>query len=162
MVGALGRSARLGTIASTAVGVPVLAAGPMLITWLYGPAYAPAGVILPILVAEAVVAGLAQVLLQGFLAAGRPGVATVVLGLGLAGSVPLFLVLVPAFGVTGAAVALLGGSLLRVAFTVAAYRIGAARARRHACGSAATTVTTWCATAAPSPVRWRGCAPQEG
>jgi O-antigen/teichoic acid export membrane protein len=122
MVGALGRSARLGTIASAAVGVPVLAAGPMLITWLYGPAYAPAGVILPILLAEAVVAGLAQVLLQGFLAAGRPGVATVVLGLGLAGSVPLFLVLVPAFGVTGAAVALLGGSLLRVAFTVAAYR----------------------------------------
>lgn len=122
MVAAVGRSARLGTLASAAVGVPVLAAGPVLIAWLYGSAYAAAGVILPILVAEAIVAGLAQVLLQGFLAAGRPGVATMVLGLGLAGSVPLFLALVPRFGVTGAAVALLAGSLLRVAFTIAAYR----------------------------------------
>ena len=34
------------------------------------------------LVAEAIVAGLAQVLLQGFLAAGRPGVATMVLAAG--------------------------------------------------------------------------------
>ena len=122
MIAAVGRSARMGTIVSTAVGLAVIAAGPALLTWLYGPSYAPAGVILPILVAEAIVAGLAQVLLQGFLAAGRPGVATMVLGLGLVGSVPLFLVLVPAFGVVGASIALLGGSSLRVLFTVLAYR----------------------------------------
>jgi O-antigen/teichoic acid export membrane protein len=122
MIAAVGRSARMGTIASSVVGLTVLAAGPALIGWLYGAAYAPAGYILPILVAEAVVAGLAQVLLQGFLAAGRPAVATTVLGLGLAGSVPLFLWLVPAFGVLGASIALFAGSQLRVLLTVAAYR----------------------------------------
>ena len=122
MTAAVGRSARMGTIASSAVGLTVVAAGPALIAWLYGSAYAPAGVILPILVAEAILAGLAQVLLQGFLAAGRPGVATLVHGLGLAGSVPLFLWLVPAFGVMGASIALFCGSLLRVLLTVAAYR----------------------------------------
>ena len=91
--------------------------------------------ILPILVAEAIVAGLAQVLLQGFLAAGRPGVATMVLGLGLAGSVPLFLVLVPAFGVVGAAIALLGGSSLRVLLHGAGLPLGAAAAGAAPCGS---------------------------
>ncbi len=35
---------------------------------------------------------------------------------------PLFLWLVPAFGVLGASIALLAGSLLRVLLTVAAYR----------------------------------------
>ncbi len=122
MAAAVGRSARMGTLVSGAVGLAVLAAGPALLTALYGPAYAPAGYILPLLVAEGIVAGLAQVLLQGFLAAGRPGVATMVLGLGLVCSVPLFLVLVPAYGVWGASLALLGGSTIRVVFTLLAYR----------------------------------------
>lgn len=122
MVDAIGRSARIGTLVAGGAGVAVLAAGPTLLLWLYGAPYEPAVHILPILVVEAIVAGLAQVLLQGFLAAGRPGVATMVLALGLAGSVPLFLVLVPAFGVTGASLALLGGSTLRVLLTLASYR----------------------------------------
>ena len=122
MAAAVGRSARMGTLVAGAVGLAVLAAGPALLTALYGPAYAPAGHILPLLVAEGIVAGLAQVLLQGFLAAGRPGVATMVLGLSLACSVPLFVVLVPAYGVWGASLALLGGSSLRVVFTLLAYR----------------------------------------
>ncbi|MCC7127049.1 MAG: polysaccharide biosynthesis C-terminal domain-containing protein [Acidobacteria bacterium] len=122
MVTAVARSARMGTLASTATGLVVMAAGPMLLPWLYGASYAAAVVLLPILLAEAVMAGLAQVLLQGFLAAGRPGVATLVLGGSLACSIPLFLVLVPAFGVAGAAFALLGGSSLRVLFIILAYR----------------------------------------
>jgi O-antigen/teichoic acid export membrane protein len=122
MAAAVGRSARMGTMASGAVGLGVLAAGPALLAWLYGSSYVVAGSLLPILLAEAIVAGLAQVLLQGFLAAGRPGVATMVLGAGLVCSVPLFLVLVPAYGVVGAAVALLGASTLRVGFTLLAYR----------------------------------------
>ena len=61
---------------------------------------------------------------------------------------PLFLVLVPAYGVVGASMALLGGSSLRVLFTLLAYRsIAAAGARR--CGSPATTSSTWRAIAAP-------------
>lgn len=122
LVGAVGRSARLGTIVAAAVGACILAVGPALLTWLYGPAYGAAARILPILVVEAVVAGLAQVLLQGFLATGRPGVATMVLASSLVISVPLFLVLVPAYGVMGASVALLGASTLRVLLTLTAYR----------------------------------------
>ena len=127
MVAAVGRSARVGTIASTIVGLAVVAAGPALLGVVVRRVVRPpAGVILPILVAEAIVAGLAQVLLQGFLAAGRPGVATMVLGLGLAGSVPLFLVLVPAFGVVGASIALLGALVAARALHGAGLPLGAA------------------------------------
>lgn len=122
MVAAVSRSARMGTIAASGVGLFVLGVGPLLLTWLYGPAYSAASHILPILVCEVMVGGLYYVLLQGFLAAGRPGVATMIQVVGIALSVPLFLVLVPAYGVVGAAFALLASSTMRLLFTVMAYR----------------------------------------
>jgi O-antigen/teichoic acid export membrane protein len=122
MAVAVGRSARMGTIAAGGVGLLILAAGPTLLLWLYGPSYGASNHILPVLVLEAIVAGLAQVLLQGFLAAGRPGIATSVLAGGLVFSVPLFLLLVPAFGVLGASIALVAASSMRVVLTMVAYR----------------------------------------
>ncbi len=119
---AVARSARMGTIVGCVMGVAVLVSGPALLQWLYGPAYRPASQILQILVCQVIVAGLVHVLLQGFLAAGRPGVATTIQLTGLACGVPLFLVLVPRFGVSGAAVALLLSSTLRLILTIASYR----------------------------------------
>lgn len=119
---AVARSGRMGTIASGAIGAVILAAGPSLLHWLYGPAFGAASVILPILVVEAIVVGLAYVLSQGFLAAGRPGIATMTQMGSLVLSVPIFLIVVPAYGVVGAAAALLASSSMRLAFTLIAYK----------------------------------------
>lgn len=122
MAKAVARAARMATIAGAAIGLPLLAAAPLLLKWLYGEAFAPASQILPILVCHVLVAGLVYVLLQGFLATGRPGVATGIQIAGLAVSVPLFLTLVPRFGLVGAAFALLISAGVRLLLTVVCYR----------------------------------------
>ena len=118
---AIARSARLTFLVSGAVGMVVFLFGGWLVTWLYGSSFAGAGHILPILILEAVLAGVPHVLLQGFMSAGRPGVATLIQLASLVASVPLFLILVPAYGVNGAAFGLLAGTGLRLLLTVAAY-----------------------------------------
>lgn len=122
MMAQLGRAARLGTIVAGVLGLGIVVTSPALLGALYGHAYLVAVPLLPILVLEAMTAGLVQVLLQGFLAAGRPGLATAVVGVGVAGSLPLFLWLVPAYGVMGAAIALLSASVLRLLLTLGIYR----------------------------------------
>jgi O-antigen/teichoic acid export membrane protein len=118
---AVSRSARLSTVVSGAIGLVLIWLGGGLVTWLYGGSYEAAGRILPILVCEVILAGVAYVLLQGFLASGRPGVATLVQIAGLAFSIPLFLVLVPLYGAAGAAIALLSSTAIRLVLTIAAY-----------------------------------------
>lgn len=122
MARAVARAGRMASIAGAGIGLAVLAAGPFLLRWLYGPAFSAAVQILPILVCQVIVAGLVYVLLQGFLAAGRPGVATAVQLAGLAVSVPLFFALVPRWGLVGAALALLISACARLVLTVVCYR----------------------------------------
>lgn len=122
LVESVARSARLGAMAAGTIGVAVVMAGPTLLRWLYGHAYEPAGQLLPMLVLEVIVAGVVYVLMQGLLAAGRPGIATLVQITGLALSVPLFLVLGPAMGAAGAAIALLASSSFRLVLALAAYK----------------------------------------
>ena len=121
LIDAIGRSARLGALAAAALGLLLIGVGPLLLHWVYGPAFDPAAPLLPIFVCEVVLAGIAHVLLQGLLASGRPGVATWVQVSGVALSIPLFLVLVPSFGVVGAAVALLSSTVLRVILALMAF-----------------------------------------
>ena len=123
MAEAIARWARMGSLASAATGAAILIAGPFLLRVLYGPAFAVAGQILPLLVGQALIAGLVHMLLQGFLAAGRPGLATVVQLTGFGVSVPLFLILTPRFGLTGVAVALLVSTGVRLAVTLVCYRV---------------------------------------
>jgi O-antigen/teichoic acid export membrane protein len=117
------RSARLGTIAGGVIGVSVLVAGPFLLRWLYGPAFVPAAQILPILVLRIIVVGLAHMLLQAFLAAGRPGVATAIQLSTVAVSIPLTLTLVPWLGLVGAALSLLIAASVRLLLTLVGYRL---------------------------------------
>lgn len=119
----IARSARLSAIVSGALGLLVVVFGTALVQFLYGPSFESAGRLLPLLVAEVVTAGVAQVLLQGFLASGRPGVATLIQVSTLAVSVPIFLVLVPAYGAWGAAAGLLTTTVIRLALTLAAYPV---------------------------------------
>lgn len=122
MAKAVARWARMGTVASASIGVMVVVAGPSLLVWLYGPPFAAANQVLPILVCYVIVAGLSLMLLQGFLAAGRPGVATGVQVTGLVVSALLLVTLVPWLGLVGAAFALLIASCVRLAITLVCYR----------------------------------------
>jgi O-antigen/teichoic acid export membrane protein len=123
LAAAIARSARLGALVTGALGLGVVAVGPMLVRLVYGEAYTAAGHLLPLLVCEVVLAGIVWVLLQGFMAAGRPGVATLVQVGGLALSLPIFLVLVPAFGPMGAAAALLASTAARLVLALIGYRL---------------------------------------
>ncbi len=123
MTGAVARAARMALIASGALGVLVVVTGPTLLRWLYGPSFGAASAILPILVCEMLFSGTAFILLQSFMAAGRPGIATMLLFISLAIAVPIFLVLVPPFGVVGAASALMISSGIRLTLTMVAYRV---------------------------------------
>jgi len=117
----IARAARLGALTSAALGLGIIATGPVLVHVLYGSAYEAAGTLLPVLVLQVILAGVTQVLMQGLLAADRPGAATLTQFLGLALSVPLFLVLVPSLGARGAALSLLASTAIRLALTIACY-----------------------------------------
>lgn len=121
LTGAIARSARLGALATGVIGLGVVMTGPALVRLLYGPEFDAVGPLLPLLVVYVVLAGIAQVLLQGLLAAGHPAVAAGSQFLALAVSLPLFLTLVPQLGARGAAIALVLSTAIRTAATMACY-----------------------------------------
>ena len=121
MTAAIARSARLATVVTTVIGLAIVAAGPLLVRLLYGSAYASVGALLPILVLVMIIGGTTYVLMQGLLAAGRPGIVTLTQFVGLVLSVPFFIVLVPASGPRGAAMALLASTIIRLALVMACY-----------------------------------------
>lgn len=90
---------------SVVLAVPTAAFGPRLVRFVYGSEFADAGValrlIIPGVVAYSVVAVLSRYLSGG----GRPGTGTVILLFGLAANVVANLILVPRYGILGAAVA---------------------------------------------------------
>jgi O-antigen/teichoic acid export membrane protein len=95
----------------------------MLLRIFYGSEYVEAAGALRILVIEVVLSGATYVLAQSFMALGRPGVVTVLQATGLSLSVPLMLVLIPRWGIYGAAVSLLASTVARLIFVIAAYRV---------------------------------------
>ncbi len=113
------------TVATTALAVPGAALlwlfGSSLLKLLYGPEYVIAATLLQLLTAEAILSGITTLMSQSFMAMGRPGTVTVLQAVGLAGTVPLLLFLVPRFGTVGAGVALLSTALLRLLLLLGCY-----------------------------------------
>ena len=93
--------------------VPLLVLGRLLLGLVYGTKFAHAYAAFPFLVVEAVADGLTSVLAQAFLAAGFPGTVTLLQACGLATSIPLLYLLIPKFGLEGAACALMVATLCR-------------------------------------------------
>jgi O-antigen/teichoic acid export membrane protein len=121
---------------ATAVAVGLMAVvlmvfGPELLVLLYGSEFGRAALAFRVLVAEAALASLVQVLAQAFMALNRPGLITWQYGSGMVVAVPLLLVLAPLWGATGAAVALLLATVVRLACTywcfVGVMKVGAPR-----------------------------------
>lgn len=117
-----GRAARvsftLTASATTFVGV----AGPTLLKVFYGKDYTSAATCLRILLLEVTLSGLVYVLAQAYMALGHPGTVSILQAVGLAVSVPLMLVLIPRFGITGAAMSLLLSTTTRLILIMVGFR----------------------------------------
>lgn len=122
-VGMVARAARISTLIATVFAAALAAALPFLIPLFYGRPYAGAVGVAQVLTIEALVGGLAYVLSQAFMASNRPGMVTAFQGLGFCVAVPCMLVLMPRFGLMGAAVALLISTCARLAFLLASFRM---------------------------------------
>ena len=116
-----GRAARVSLCITFLATASVAVIGPWLIKVFYGKDYTNASTCLRILLLEVTVSGLVSVLSQAFMALGRPGINTILQGIGLSTSVPLMLLLIPRVGLTGAALSLLASTCVRLALVCGSF-----------------------------------------
>jgi O-antigen/teichoic acid export membrane protein len=117
-----GRALRVSTLCTAVCGVGVALLGPFLLGLLYGKDYRGATLILNVLICEVILTGATLVLTSAYKAVGRPGLVTILQASGLVFSLPLLAVMVPRWGVTGAASALLTAAVIRFVLTMASFR----------------------------------------
>ena len=116
------RAMRVTTVTNMTGAVAIGVAGPSLLLLLYGARFAAAVLPFQILLAEAVVSSAARTLAQAFSGTGRPGVVTGVEVAGVVAALTAMLVLVPAYGIVGAACATLLGGFTRLFCVLASFR----------------------------------------
>ena len=105
------------------VASPMIFGASFLLKLVYGTSFLPATRVFQVLVVEAIFGGATWMLAQGFSAFGRPGRSSLQQIVGLACAVPLLLILVPRFGLSGAGWAILGSTLIRFSFAIVNYVI---------------------------------------
>ena len=118
-----GNAVRVSGLVTAVSGVIVCLGGPTLLRLLYGREYVGAVGAMRILVLEVVISGATFVLAQAFMALDRPGVVTILQALGLSLSIPMMLVLIPRYGIYGAAVSLLTSTVARFIFVCIGFRV---------------------------------------
>jgi O-antigen/teichoic acid export membrane protein len=109
-------STRVSTLITGACAVAAGLVGPFLLRILYGREYAGASVTLDILLVEITLSGAVYVLSQAYMAVGRPGLVTIMQAIGLSLSIPMMLLLIPRWGINGAAAALIASTVARFLF----------------------------------------------
>jgi len=122
VVGMVERAARLSSCIALAFAAVLALAFTVIFPLFYGAGFARGIVIAQVLTFEAVLSGLISVLSQSFMALGRPGMVTVLQGIGLSAALPLMYFLLPRVGLIGAAYALLISTTLRLVLVLALYR----------------------------------------
>jgi O-antigen/teichoic acid export membrane protein len=90
---------------SLVLAIPAALLGPRFVRFVYGPSFADAGVALRLIIPGVVAYSVVAILSRYLTGRGRPGIGTLVLLLGLGTNVAANLVLVPRFGINGAAAA---------------------------------------------------------
>ncbi len=119
----LGRTARLSLTTSILFGAGLTAIAFPLLPLVYGASFAAALPLIPLLTIEAILAGLCWVLGTAFQTTGRPATVTLIQAGWLASALALLVVLVPRMQTSGAAVALVIASFIRLALIAVAYRV---------------------------------------
>jgi O-antigen/teichoic acid export membrane protein len=121
VVALTGLAARASTALTLLAALGLTVFGPRVLSLVYGQDYLGAVTVFRLLVLEVVLSGMAWVLAQAFMALGRPGLVTLLQGVGLSISVPLLLVLVPPYGLEGAGLALLISATLRLVLALVSF-----------------------------------------
>ena len=116
-----GRAARIGMALSFLAAIGAMFLVPTLLHLLYGSKFIGALPVFRVLAIEVVIGGVTWVLAQAFMALGRPGTVTVMQAIGLGLTVPLMLVMIPAYGLIGAGLALLCSTIIRFIFMLGSY-----------------------------------------
>ena len=119
----LGRAIRISTALAAAGGCLLALLGPEIIALLYGTSFAIAVTPFRLLLAATVMQGVTRLLSHAFTATGRPGPVTVIEATGVGVMLLSVLVLLPRFGIDGAAGAVLLGSFGRLACTIVCLRL---------------------------------------
>ena len=117
------RSARLTIAVTSLAGLMLVIVLPFLLPAVYGRDFAASVAVSQILAIEAVVTAAASTHTQAFMATNRPGMSTFFQVSGLAAAIPLMLVLIPRFGLIGAAFSLLASTTLRLLLALFSYPI---------------------------------------
>lgn len=117
----VGRAVRLTAGITGAVAAIVALLGPVALRLLYGRDFVPAVSAVRILLIEVTLAAITDVLCQAFLATGRANIVTYLKGIGLGVSVMMLILLVPRYGLVGAAVAQVMATTVRLAGVVLAF-----------------------------------------
>jgi O-antigen/teichoic acid export membrane protein len=123
VVASTGRAARLVLAAALCCAIFVAVLGEPLLRLAYGRGFVAAAPALRLLAAEAVLSTTAWILAQAFLALGRPGTVSALIGIGFTCMIVLLVLLVPRFGFVGAAAALLIGAAIRLALIELAFPV---------------------------------------
>jgi O-antigen/teichoic acid export membrane protein len=121
VVSLIGQAARITTAITLIAGSFVMIVSPTLLHWLYGSEYIGATPVLRLLIVEVTLSGTTLVLAQSFMALSKPGIVTLLQSVGFGLTVPLLLFLIPRQGLTGAGIALLGSTAVRLLFILACY-----------------------------------------
>jgi O-antigen/teichoic acid export membrane protein len=121
IVALTGRAVRISTMLTFLCVVPLMFLGPFFLRLLYGEEFVAATTIFRILLVEILISGTNWLLAKSFMAAGQPGVVTLLQGFGLSVTVPLMLVLIPRYGLVGAGLALLTSTSIRFFLVMACY-----------------------------------------
>jgi len=119
----IGRAVRVSTALTLVAAIAISILGPMVLNLLYGSKYMGAVPVFRILVIEVVLSGATSTLAQAFMALGRPGMVTILQGIGLGLTLPLMLLLIPTYNLVGAGLALLISTTLRLIFVLVSYKL---------------------------------------
>lgn len=118
-----GRAARVGISLSLSAAICLIVFGTSVISLYGGEKFLAAVPIFQILSLEIVIKGATLVLAQTFMAVGRPGIVSILQGLGLGLSFPLMFILIPKYGLVGTGLALLISTSIRLMFILLCYPI---------------------------------------
>lgn len=119
----VGRAARVSIAATVLAALGLTLLTPWALGLFYGQEYLEAIPVFRLLLFVMVLDGATWVLAQAFMAVDRPGVVTVLQGVGFGLSIPLLLVLIPLYGLTGAGLALLISNAARLVFVIVSYPV---------------------------------------
>lgn len=128
-----------GTVIAICIAIPAIMLGPRLLGLVYGPSFRSGSLIFAVLIGASLCSVVFTILLQGLLAVGRPGLASLTQIIGTSASFLFLITATPRFGLLGAATANLIAAFLRALFCGGALFHLAYQKSKRSTSSSATT-----------------------